>query len=130
MTQYYWLNQRPEEDSHYQDSVGDAYHFTDKNRGGKSIEKGDRFLYYLPGDHLIFGQGVFGEVKKATDDNSDTREHYIAHIDVYEEVEPPTNVREIREEISFLRNQKGLRGVPQESIRAISEKEFKKLIES
>lgn len=129
MTEYYWLNQRPEEDSNYKDSVGDSYHFTDKNRSGKSINQGDRFLYYLPGDHLIFGQGTFGEIERVTGNASDSIQHYIAHIDVYEEINPPTNVREIREKISFLRTRIGLRGVPQESIRSIPEEDFKKLIE-
>lgn len=129
MTEYYWLNQRAEEDSKYEDSVGDSYHFTGRNKTGKNINQGDRFLYYLPGDHLIFGQGVFGKVERLTSNASDSRQHYIAHIDTYREVNPPTNVREIREEIPFLRARTGLRGVPQESIRSISKKDFNKLIQ-
>jgi len=44
MTTYYWLNQRPDETNNYEDEIGDFYHFTDRNRAGKSIEPGD-----LPG---------------------------------------------------------------------------------
>jgi hypothetical protein len=128
MTTYYWLNQRPDETNNYEDEIGDFYHFTDRNRAGKSIEPGDRFLYYLPGEHIIFGHGVFGDIEELPDEEPDVREHYKVDIVEYEEISTPVNARDIREEISFLKREKGLRGVPQESIRAIPKEDFVKLI--
>lgn len=50
------------------------------------------------------------------DGEGDILTEYYAHIDEYREVDPPVQVRDIKHEISFLKDRDRLRGVPQNSI--------------
>ncbi|MFB6185376.1 MAG: hypothetical protein ABEI86_00710 [Halobacteriaceae archaeon] len=53
-----------------------------------------------------------------------------AHIQEYHPFEPEVKVKEIKDEISFLRDKRGLNGVPQNSIYSISADDFFTMIEA
>lgn len=55
---------------------------------------------------------------------------YHAHIQEYHSFEPEVKVRNVKDEISFLRDKQGLNGVPQNSIYSISADDFFTMIEA
>ncbi len=124
---YFWLNQR-ENYQGYGDVEGEVYNYRSNVPGHRKLAKGDRFVYYRPKEYVIFGGGTIGEIKTETTDGDgkgDVLTEYYAHIDEYREVDPPVQVRDIKHEISFLKDQDGLRGVPQNSIYEIDRADFK-----
>lgn len=123
---YFWLNQR-EDYQGYGDVEGEVYNYRSNVPGHRKLSAGDRFVYYRPGEYVIFGGGTIGEIKTETADsdrgNGGLTEYY-AHIEEYREVDPPVLVRDIKHEISFLADRDGLRGVPQNSIYEIDRADF------
>jgi len=123
---YFWLNQR-EDYQGYGDIEGEVYNYRSNVPGQRKLTEGDRFVYYRPGEYVIFGGGTIGEIETETTDpeqgNGGLTEYY-AHIKEYREVNPPVPVRDIKHEISFLADRDGLRGVPQNSIYEISRINF------
>jgi len=123
---YFWLNQR-EDYQGYGDVKGEVYNYRSNVPGHRKLSAGDRFVYYRPGEYVIFGGGTIGEIEIKTADAD--REgggltEYYAHVDEYREVDPPVPVRDIKHEISFLKDRDGLRGVPQNSIYEIDREDF------
>lgn len=110
---YFWLNQR--ESPGYSDVVGKVYHYQNTVPGHKKLSAGDRFVYYRPGNYVIFGGGVIGEIEPKPSDGADDSGgliDYFAKIESYWPFEPSIDVADIKSEISFLRSREGLRGVP------------------
>lgn len=127
---YFWLNQRDDYEG-YSDVEGEVYNYRSNVPGHKKLSAGDRFLYYRPGKHVIFGGGIIKEIeteKTAPGQGESTLTEYYAHIDRYQKVNPPLEVREVKDQISFLKDREGLRGVPQNSIYEISRKDFETII--
>jgi hypothetical protein len=123
---YFWLNQR-EDYQGYGDVEGAVYNYRSNVPGHRKLAAGDRFVYYRPGEYVIFGGGTIGEIKTETADaNSEDGglTEYYAHVDEYHEINPPLSVRDIKHEVSFLRERDGLRGVPQNSIYEIDRADF------
>lgn len=123
---FFWLNQR-EDYKGYGDVEGEVYHYRSNVPGYKKLSTGDRFVYYRPGEYVIFGGGTIGEIKTETMDSnqeSSALPEYYAHIKDYREVNPTVQVRDIKHRISFLADRDGLRGVPQNSIYEISRADF------
>lgn len=88
-------------------------------------------MYYRPEKHVIFGGGIIQNIKTektAPDQEDSTLTEYYAHIDCYHEVNPPLGVRDIKDQISFLKDRNGLRGVPQNSIYEIGRSDFEAII--
>ena len=127
---YFWLNQR-EGMQGYSDVVGEVYHYRSNVPGHKKLSTGDVFVYYRPGDYVLFGAGIIDyiETREITlNQESGALTDYYAHIDTYEEFEPAIEVREIKDAISFLKEREGLRGVPQNSIYEISRKDISAIL--
>ena len=90
-------------------------------------------MYYRPGECVIFGGGTVGEIKTETADADRERDvltECCAHIDEYREVDPPAPVRDIKHEISFLKDRGGLRFVTQNSIYEIDRADFKAIADA
>jgi len=119
---HFWLNQKVDHGS-YKDEIGKTYHYRGNVPGYRQLEQGDKFVYYQPGEFVIFGSGKIGEIEVKNPDKG-VRTEYFASIEEYTEFDPPIQVREIKEDISFLREREGLLGVPQSGIRQISEVDF------
>lgn len=127
---YFWLNQR-EGMQGYSDVVGEVYHYRSSVPGHKKLSTGDVFVYYRPGDYILFGGGIIVniETKEITpDQESGSLTDYYAHIGTYEEFEPAIEVREIKDDISFMKDREGLRGVPQNSIYEISREDISAIL--
>jgi hypothetical protein len=123
---YFWLNQLGESQG-YSDVVGEVYNYRSNVPGHKKLAEGDYFVYYRPGEYILFGAGIVDdiettEVSSSGEDAAFT--DYYAHINTYVEFEPPIHVREIKDQISFLKDRDGLRGVPQNSIYEISREDY------
>lgn len=114
---YFWLNQRDEYQG-YSDVEGEVYNYRSNVPGYKKLAAGDRFVYYRPGEHVIFSGGIIDEIEvEATPDQEEnTLTEYFVYIKDYHDVEPPLPIRDIKDQISFLKDRDGLRGVPQNSI--------------
>lgn len=127
---YFWLNQR-EDYQGYGDVEGEVYNYRSNVPGHRKLSAGDRFVYYRPGEYVIFGGGTIGKIKTETIDSDreggTLTEHY-AHVDDYYEVDPPVPVRDIKHDISFLKDRDGLRGVPQNSIYEIDRADFEAIV--
>jgi hypothetical protein len=93
----------------------------------KKLSAGDRFVYYRPGEYVIFGGGTISAINTEREDpdqgNGRFTEYY-ARIEEYQEADLPVPVRGIEHKISFLADREGLRGVPQNSIYELSRAEF------
>lgn len=123
---YFWLNQR-EDYQGYGDVEGEVYNYRSNVPGHRKLSAGDRFVYYRPGEYVIFGGGLIGKIETETigsDREGGTLTEYYAHVDDYHEVDPPVPVRDFKHEISFLKDRDGLRGVPQNSIYEIDLSDF------
>jgi len=129
---YFWLNQR-EDYQGYSDVEGEVYNYRSNVPGHKKLAAGDRFVYYRPGKHVIFGGGVINEIETervAGEGDEGGLTEYYAHVQDYTEVDPPLQVREVKDQISFLKDRDGLRGVPQNSIYEISRADFEALADA
>lgn len=128
---YFWLNQR-EQSRGYSDIEGEVYNYRSNVPGSKKLSAGDRFVYYRPGEYTIFGGGVVSEIETedVTDHDDQAFKEYYAYLEDYHEFDPPIQVRELKNEISFLRDRDGLRGVPQNSIYEISADDFRTIVET
>lgn len=122
-TNYFWLNQK-ETGSGYKDETGEVYHYRGTTPGSKQLSEGDRFIYYRPGEFVIFGTGKIGKIETQNEGVSGFKTEYFAHIDEYTQIEPPIQVRDIKEKIPFLRDRNGLSGVPQSGIYQIDKEVF------
>ena len=123
---YFWLNQYKESQG-YSDVIGEVYNYRNNVPGHKKLSVGDRFVYYWPGEYLLFGAGTVDHIDSnniASAPDTEALIEYYAHIDTYVEFDPPVEVRKIKDRISFLRGREGLRGVPQNSIYEISRDDF------
>jgi hypothetical protein len=143
---YYWLNQRREQKSGYSDVEGEVYHYRSTVAGSKQFSEGDWFVYYRPGEHVLFGAGRVAEIEVVGEteeqNNSIAAEvqpnvpasrnitDYLAHMADYRPFEPPVSARKIKDEISFLRDRQGLSGVPQNSIYSIDREDYLKILEA
>lgn len=143
---YYWLNHRAEEESGYRDREGEVYHYRSTVAGSKQFSKGDWFVYYRPGEHILFGAGrveeieIIGETEEETDSiaaeiqpnvpASRSITDYLAHMTDYRPFEPPVSAQKIKDKISFLRDKQGLNGVPQNSIYSIDYEDYLKILEA
>lgn len=137
---YYWLNQRREQKSGYSDVEGEVYHYRSTVGGSNQLSESDWFVYYRPGEHILFGAGqvdeieVIGEIEEQNNPIAaeiqpgvpDSRNitEYQAHIRNYRPFDPPVSARKIKEDISFLREKHGLNGVPQISIYSIDHEDY------
>ncbi|MGM0387897.1 MAG: hypothetical protein ACQEP0_05125 [Natrinema limicola] len=133
--QYFWLNQRNEPQRGYSDKEGEVYHYRSTVAGSKKLSEGDWFVYYMPGEYVLFGAGQIGNIKTSDEiedklGESSKLTDYYAHIDKYRPFDPPIPARSIKEKISFLRNRKGLSGVPQNSIYEISWEDYLTILEA
>jgi len=123
---YFWLNQRGETQG-YSDVVGEVYNYRSNVPGHKKLAAGDYFVYYRPGEYVLFGAGIINDIetKEVSSSGEDAAlTDYYAHIDTYVEFEPPVRVREIKDQIPSLKHRDGLRGVPQNSIYEISREDY------
>lgn len=143
---YYWLNQRREERSGYRDVEGEIYHYRSTVQGSRQLSEGDWFVYYRPGEHVLFGAGrvdkieVFSETEEQVDtvsteiqpnvSESNHIKEYMAHMTDYHSFESSISARDIKQDISFLRDQRGLSGVPQHSIYAIDRDDYVTILEA
>ncbi|MCT9095166.1 EVE domain-containing protein [Haloarchaeobius sp. HME9146] len=130
---YFWLNQKDSDSSPYKDEEGQVYHYREYTPGYKQLSTGDRFVYYRPGKHVLFGTGTIGDVEQrewGMGDGTETHIEYYAHIENYRPFDPELNVREIKNQISFLQDRNGLSGVPQNSIRRLDKDDFLTIIEA
>lgn len=137
---YYWLNHRREDKSGYSDVEGETYHYRSTVAGSKQFSEGDWFVYYRPGEHVLFGAGrveeieIVGEREEQVDSiaaevqpnvpSSRSLTDYLAHMTDYRPFDPSVSARKIKEEISFLQGRQGLKGVPQNSIYAIDREDY------
>jgi hypothetical protein len=129
---YFWLNQRDETQG-YSDVEGEVYHYRSNVPGHRKLSADDYFVYYRPGEYVIFGAGIIGDIE--TKEVTHGQEagmliDYYAHVDSYVEFDPSLQVREIKDRISFLKNRDGLRGVPQNSIYEISRKDYAEILQA
>lgn len=135
---YFWLNQRSTDRSRYKDEVGEMYHYRGNTPGRNQLSEEDRFIYYRPGDYVIFGTGEIDYIEQQETNpisESKLKIDYFAHITEYQSFDPPirlknTNGNNLQNTISFLKDRPGLTGVPQHSIHKISEEDFKRIIEA
>jgi hypothetical protein len=127
-TKYFWLNQK-DRNSGYKDKTGEIYHYRGNTPGAKQLSEGDKFVYYRPGAFVIFGTGRIGEIKIRHEEKSGIHTEYYASVEDYQEIDPPIQVREIKENITFLKDQNGLSGVPQSGIRKIEKEAFKTILD-
>lgn len=134
---YLWLNQKATDGSNYQDEVGEVYHYRGNTPGVKQLSEGDKFIYYRPGDYVIFGTGEIDHIEREERDvnsESSVTVDYFAYVTDYQSFEPPIRLKGVNEsglkdEISFLKDKPGLTGVPQHSIHKIPEEDFEAIIE-
>jgi len=127
-TKYFWLNQK-DGGSGYKDKTGEVYHYRGNTPGSKQLSEGDRFVYYRPGAFVIFGTGRIGEIETKHDVRSGFHTEYYASVEDYQEIDPPIQVREIKEKIPFLKERHGLSGVPQSGIRQIEKEIFETILD-
>jgi hypothetical protein len=135
---YFWLNQKGTEGSNYHDEVGEVYHYRGNTPGATQLSAGDKFIYYRPGDYVIFGFGEIDHIEREERDHnseSGVTSDYFAHITNYQPFEPPIKLKGVNEsglknKISFLKDKPGLTGVPQHSIHQISGEDFETIIEA
>jgi len=137
---HYWLNHRREDKSRYSDIEGEVYHYRSIVAGSNQLSENDWFIYYRPGEHILFGAGRVEEIEIVgkTDEEIDSVAaevqpnmpstqnitDYLAHVTDYRPFDPPVSARKIKEEISFLQGRQGLSGVPQNSIYAIDREDY------
>lgn len=137
---YYWLNHRNEDESGYRNIEGEIYHYRSNVPGSKKFSEGDWFVYYRPGEHVLFGAGRVAEIEviQETEERNDTvaaevqpnvsatrvLTEYLAHMENYRPFDPPVSARKIKEDISFLQGKNGLSGVPQNSIYSIDREDY------
>jgi len=67
---YFWLNQR-EDYQGYGDVEGEVYNYRSNVPGHRKLSAGDRFVYYRPGEYVIFGGGTIGKIKTETADSEE-----------------------------------------------------------
>ena len=135
---YFWLNQKGTDGSNYHDEVGEVYHYRGSTPGANQLSEGDKFIYYRPGDYVIFGAGEIDYIERKErdlDSELGVAVDYFAHITNYQPFEPPIRLKGVNEsalknKISFLKDKPGLTGVPQHSIHQISEEDFETIIEA
>lgn len=143
---YYWLNQRREQKSGYSDVEGKVYHYRSNVGGSRQLSEGDWFVYYRPGEHILFGAGqidrieVTGEIEDQSNSvaaelqpnvpKSRSITEYQAHIENYRPFDPPVSARDIKEDISFLQGRHGLNGVPQVSIYSIDREDYHTILKA
>ncbi|WP_058825756.1 hypothetical protein [Haloferax sp. Q22] len=135
---YFWLNQKGTEGSNYHDEVGEVYHYRGNTPGANQLSEGDKFIYYRPGDYVIFGAGEIDHIEREErdlDSESGVAVDYFAHITNYQSFDPPIRLKGVNEstlkdEISFLKDKPGLTGVPQHSIHQMSQEDFETIIEA
>lgn len=118
---YFWLNQRSEDSGAYRDEEGEVYHYRDSVAGSKKLSKGDWFVYYMPGEYVLFGAGSIGDIDQEDGLNE---KNYYASIENYRPFDPHISARNIKNEVSFLRGRTGLGGVPQNSIYEINRDDY------
>jgi len=118
---YFWLNQRSEDSRAYRDKEGDVYHYRDAVAGSRKLSRGDWFVYYMPGEFILFGAGRIGTI-----DTEESLGHtnYYANVECYRPFDPHISARDIKEDISFLCGRTGLSGVPQNSIYEIDRGDY------
>lgn len=123
---YFWLNQRS--DSVYRSTEGEVYHYRGNIPGSKKLSEGDQFVYYKPSESTLAGTGTIGSIRK--EDNRpdgvgyNVLIEYFADIVNYRSFDPAVDALDVSNQVSFLREKEGLRGVPQHSIYKISEDDF------
>lgn len=123
---FFWLNQR-QQGQGYSDVIGEVYNYRSNVPGHKRLAAGDYFVYYWPGEYVLFGAGQVETIETrsiGSTDNTQGLTEYNAHIGQYVEFEPHVSVRDIKNHISFLQDREGLRGVPQNSIYEISQDDY------
>jgi len=129
---YFWLNQRDEMQG-YSDVEGEVYHYRSNVPGHRKLSADDYFVYYRPGEYVIFDAGIISEIKtKEIKSGQETGMliDYYAHIDAYIDFDPALQVREIKNRISFLKDRDGLRGVPQNSIYEIGREDYAEILQA
>ena len=133
---YYWLNQRSPDRSAYDDDVGRVYHYRGNTPGAKQLGEGALVVYYQPGDHVLLGAGRVSKIEvNDLKGESNATTNYYAHIRNYIPFEPEIILKGVGEsnlknEISFLREREGLRGVPQHSIHEISREDYELILDT
>lgn len=134
---YYWLNQRLPDSSNYDDDIGRVYHYRRNVPGAKQLDEGDLIVYYQPGKYVLFGAGRVAEIKKqekTIESESTGITDYYAQIENYVQFEPEIVLKGVGEtnlknEISFLQEREGLRGVPQHSIHEMSREDYERILD-
>lgn len=129
---YFWLNQRDGTQG-YSDVEGEVYHYRSNVPGHRKLSNGDSFVYYRPGEYVIFGAGTIDKIETEEIDREQETgmlTNYYAHVGTYTKIEPSLQVREIKDRISFLKDREGLRGVPQNSIYEISQEDYTEILEA
>lgn len=133
---HYWLNQRSPDRSAYENDVGRMYHYRGNTPGANQLEKGDLVVYYQPGDHLLLGAGQVSEIEvNDLGGESNATTNYYAYIRNYVPFEPEIVLKGIGEatlknELSFLKDKEGIRGVPQHSIHKISREDYELILDT
>jgi hypothetical protein len=135
---YFWLNQKEPNESNFYDDIGEVYHYRGGTPGANQISEDDRFVYYRPGEYVIFGTGTIDHIEQRDrypDSESKAVTDYVAHIRDYQPFDPPIRLKgignsNVKNKISFLKDKRGLNGVPQHSIHQISKKDFYLILES
>lgn len=132
---YYWLNQRSPDGSNYDDDIGRTYHYRGNMPGAQQLEQGDLVVYYQPGKHVLFGAGQVAEIEVNEGDGPAATTNYYAHIHNYVAFEPEVLLKGIGEsnlknEVSFLKEKDGLRGVPQHSIHEVSRADYELILDA
>jgi hypothetical protein len=141
---YFWLNQRNADESNYSDEEGKIYHYRSNVPGSKQLSAGDWFVYYRPGEYVLFGAGQVAEIEvhEQTTEKVNpiaaelqpnvgaerTITSYHAHLTNYHPFDPPLHLRKIKGDISFLQGRTGYSGVPQNSIRKVDEGDFRTIL--
>lgn len=123
---YYWLNQRDRSQG-YGNVEDEVYHYRSNVLGHRKLASGDYSVYYRLSSYVIFGAGTIGTIDTKEinpGQETGTLTDYYAHVDTYVEIDPPLQVREVKDRISFLKDREGLRGVPQNSIYEISHDDY------
>jgi hypothetical protein len=130
---YYWLNQRSSDGSNYDDDIGRVYHYRGNTPGAQQLEESDFVVYYRPGEHVLFGAGQIDRIEIQEENGPAATTNYYAHICDYLQFEPEIILKGVGEsnlknEISFLKEKEGLRGVPQHSIHEISREDYEMIL--
>jgi hypothetical protein len=118
---YFWLNQRSEDSRAYRDKEGKVYHYRDAVAGSRKLSQGDWFIYYMPGEYVLFGAGRIGTIET---EEGLGQTNYYASVEHYRPFDPQLSARDIKDDISFLRGRTGLSGVPQNSIYEIDRDDY------